>query len=346
MILHLVQSGGPAGATGATPGDAGLVACAETVRALAGVEHHVLLVGGERAGRRAAMLGVGGERIAPPIGSLRLAGRTIGRWLSRAPADATVICWGEPLSRVFARASPGRSALHVDLDAGTARLGEGSTIPIPARLSPPKDAAGEHARVRAALDISDEELVLAMLDDPPGDAVGMIFVAGVLRVAGVRATIVFDRSGPEGDAAVRHAEEIGYLDRFIGVDAPAAWFLPAADIGVIGPRQDARHVVAGFGSMLNLHAAASRGIPTALPGDGITRFLLPGALHASLAASSRPTDLSRSVLPLVTDPAALGRAKRACAEWVGGGGATLGAVMGGCISRLGAGAGRGVAISL
>ena len=136
--LHVVEPWSPPGPLSgssdrARHGDMAILACRGVVDSGDPDEQTILVLGGSKAGRRAAALGlVGFERIAPPLGRVELAHRSIARWLeTRAPFQRAIL-WNGP------NAGPWRHVAQdiVAFDPVTGGAGENAAS-LPADVATP-----------------------------------------------------------------------------------------------------------------------------------------------------------------------------------------------------------------
>lgn len=273
----------------------------EAIRSLSGVQQEALIVGDSGSGERAERLGLACPRVSLPAGSLRLGARAIAGYARRLPRGSLVHCWGRALGeRLAGILGPASIVLFTDLQTGGvfSRGLEVTRLGVGVRRTGADGATALRAARRAELGIAADEPVLALIDDPPGNACALAAVSlcGVLRVAGVHATLLADARGGDAPSAAAAIGATASARRTILVDAPAAWYAPAADAALSGMTTHAISGTLPWSSRLTAAMAAANGVPTFRPrarGEADAPWLSP---------TQRPTDFARRLAPLLALP--------------------------------------------
>lgn len=284
--------------------DAATVLAREAMRALGGVRHETLVIGGSDQTRRATDLGVTPDaRVAPPLRSRTLARRALRRHVDRKGSIDAVVGWD-----VETRALCGRGWKLPVLDVGLSRAasaGEGLPLPV--------FQVDGREEVRAALGVGETEFVLGLLADPPsrGDATRLIFLLSMLHLIGVPVVGVMN-AGSRGVQRAMSGVRLAYsLRPPVVTEMSVASFLPGCDAAVLslgsrfGGDADAalesERVLAGL--------ALQAGVPV-LTWD---LSVIPEALReVCTTRSGHPGHVSKELLRLAEDRAHLERASEAC----------------------------------
>ncbi len=157
-------------------------------------------------------------------------------------------------------------------------------LPIGVRGLSPDEHLHERRRVRDALGVDDERLVVSLLADPPsrGDAMWFVFFIGLLFVAGIRAVGLVP-AGERGGGAMRRAARYTALHgRRWGlreVDAPLPAMLAASDVCVRQAGVKGRGGQHGTGAIAScdeagIVLAASMGVPIVQDDEPLIREVL------------------------------------------------------------------------
>ncbi|MBL9001750.1 MAG: hypothetical protein JNK25_11500 [Phycisphaerae bacterium] len=264
-ILHLVRPVLDPAGRGAS--DAQAVVCSAAIAAAPGLRHRVLIIGGERARRRAYSMGLHshgsvGTLLGRSLGLGRLVARVARVW----NANDTLQVYG-PEEAELAEAT---SIPHVERLDCSARAVPGETAEFPS-IGDFGGATNTRSQARAMLGCDESEFVVLALGDPPSEVeahpVGEML--GMLTVGGVPVVGVFP-SGAKGLFRVaRHARE-GYVRRVRAFECPVWGVLPAADLAVVSPASSGitlatrllvRHA-ARLGIAVVIPHAAGVGVPT------------------------------------------------------------------------------------
>lgn len=296
-----------------TAGEAEQAACAGIVRACHGFNHDVIVLGGSRDSERCVRLGLGRHwRVTP--GALGREGRSLIRCVDRLARPGVIMAWGRRAGLLARECLAGVApVVSVDFHAGTLLGDSGLNVPLSPSLIEGTD--DDRGVIRRRLGLTDADMALGLLDDPAdaGDAVGFLFIAGVLRVAGIRVTAVLSRRTHGYETAMRHVREIGYVSRVIATDLPMVWIARGADVCIAGARQDAHERPPRIGELALASIAASAGVATIMnEGSLLDHTGYPALLRAR---TSRPTEFARRLVPLLTEPHAREQAGTAARAW-------------------------------
>ncbi len=296
-----------------TAGEAEQAACAGIVRACHGFNHDVIVLGGSRDSERCVRLGLGRHwRVTP--GALGREGRSLIRCVDRLARPGVIMAWGRRAGLLARECLAGVApVVSVDFHAGTLMGDSGLTEPLSPSLVDGTDE--DRGVIRCRLGLTGTDMALGLMDDPAdaGDAVGFLFIAGVLRVAGIRVTAVLSRRTHGYETAMRHVREIGYVSRVIATDLPMVWIARGADVCIAGARQDAHERPPRNGELALASIAASAGVATIMnEGSLLDHTGYPALLRAR---TSRPTEFARRLVPLLTEPHAREQAGTAARAW-------------------------------
>jgi len=307
-VLHGASLGDAGGA-----GEACIAACAACVRASSDARHDVVVLGTSSDGRLASTLGIHGSwRVSP--GLLGRSGRALRMCVDRMARPGVIMAWGKAATDLVREHLSGVApVVSANLDRGVLVDHAGQESGLHPSL--PDDSRDERAGLRRSLRLDDDDVTLGLLDDPAnrGDCVGFMFIAGVLRVAGIRVAAVFNRRTHGFETAMRHVREIGYVSRVIATDMSLTRIARCADICIAGSRQDAALREPRFPEIVHATIAAHAGVPTILPRVAtLEKMNYPALL---MARASRPTEFARRLVPLLTIKDALRSAGEAAKAW-------------------------------
>lgn len=309
-VLHVIEPwAGPARSwlAGGAGSDALTVACGLA----RGMDQsgRVLVLGPARAEARAAAAGiVTTDTLCPPAARPELARAAVRRFIrDSGPFDAAV-CWGRRAGRL-ARAIGGQVPLVAvaTLSAGGPdRPGETA---LPGLLST-TDATpgGERRQWRLEHRLNDDDVVIALLDDPAHapSARRFMFILGTLEVAGQRIIGLLPTGTAESARARRFRRAVGIRTRVITADRPVHALLDMCDIGVLlGPFDDSPRPEGSSAGVarFTMTLAMSAGLPAVTAEAPATTDGLPEPARAHLARSHHSTDIGRSLFELVASPA-------------------------------------------
>lgn len=345
-ILHLIDPGTPAGASGRGPAEDTLLGCRLALGSGAH-EHRVFLIcprGGERVAEEHGVRA--DSRVELPLGSGRLAGRAVRRMTGDWRPDVIQV-WGRRWLGLAAAAEPGHGFVVVEeaADRGGERpaprfgplaarcvvvapVGDAERpagpddparrvfVPPPVRGLGPDLEAREAVRRELGLG-SDDCAVLLLGAAPYADAMRFVFLLDLLREAGCMAVGIIPASCAQIPRAARFQRGVRQ-PRVIVTRRTREGVLPAADLAVWeggGPGPTCCWDPAPWAAWTPIAAAHAAGVPTVAPRWAMTPELYdPEAAGRCLGSSATLPELARVLLPLVEDRDRRGRA----AELVGG----------------------------
>jgi hypothetical protein len=319
-ILHVIHPASPLDAPWPMrvgpadfSGDAALLGLSGTIARITEHEHEVLILGAQDAARRTRAAGIPRfMRCAPPLGLPRLGGPVLRTLLRSVPWFDLIQFWGASMAPLACRVRRQRS-LVLDLESGMVSPVRGGRLrgPIataPAGLlrseSPTSVIAGSRQVVRTRLGISQNEIVVMPVADPPVSisAHPAIMISAILHAYGMRTVALLPHGARDLDRAMRHVTESGYVRRAIVVDEPLFSMIPACDLGVINehfpritvPRSD-------LASRILMTAVIEGGVPLIGAGDipGLNTF--DGCPEAT-ASCARPADLAAPAISILDSP--------------------------------------------
>lgn len=347
-ILHLIDPGSPAGASGRGPAEDTLLGCRLSLNA-GGHEHRVCLICPREGERVAEEHGVRADaRVELPLGSTRLAGRAVRRALDGWRPDVVQV-WGRRWLGVAAAAEPGHG--FVVVEGAADRAGERPAPrfgPLAARcvvVAPVGDAerpAGpdDPARrvfvpppirvpgadlerrdaVRRELGLGPDDCAVLLLGAAPcADAMRFVFLLDLLREAGCLAVGIVPASCAQIPRAARFQHGVRQ-PRVIVTRRTREGVLPAADLAVWeggGPGPTCCWDPAPWAAWTPIAAAHAAGVPAVAPRWAMIPELYDQeAAGLCLGTSATLPELARVVLPLVEDRDRRGRAAELVAAHV------------------------------
>lgn len=311
--LHVVEPWSPPGPLSgssdrARHGDMAILACRGVVDSGDPDEQTILVLGGSKAGRRAAALGlVGFERIAPPLGRVELAHRSIARWLeTRAPFQRAIL-WNGP------NAGPWRHVAQdiVAFDPVTGGAGENAAS-LPADVATPDGVSRLRALrrdARTALGLADTDECVCLLGDPPdsANAANFAFLTALLRATGRSVAGLLGSGSFHARRALNPSRLEPLHVRLIGTDRPLPLVLPACDLAVHAPgsRLDPKPAVATWCDAALARLAWSLGVPVL---SATPEVVAPRGRAACLTPTAHPSAIAHAITELSRDRIArLGR---------------------------------------
>ena len=254
--------------------DSATLACAAAVRRTTEHAHTVCIVGGSGAETRCGELGLRTtDRIVAPLGRPALALNGLRRFVrDRAPFDA-VQCWDAGLETTARRAC-----------GPTARV---LSVPSPGVLAAAAADAGaqtDRADARHALELDEDDFVVALLADPPttGDARQFIFLIGLLDIAGTTISGLVDaRSASLARARRFHARaQINW--RLLVARRAVPSLIAACDAAAVVARATDPH---GPPPSALIAAAHASGVPVVAAASIVQGRLYPDEARDDCAAS-------------------------------------------------------------
>lgn len=273
----------------------GWAASEAMVGAMALSEHQpadVLLIGGSDLERRASELGLSTtDRIAPAGRLPRWAGAGLRAYVRDRGVPGTIWCWSSPAARLVERNLRGSTPVLMETCVGSTPRGRASRLPRPAlAASPPRREA---VRRMMGLDDRDVLVVPVATDDGVVDAWRVGFIWTVLETAGAAFVAAVPRRCRRVRRA-RRAQRLGMRPLCVRwVEAPAAWLLEGADIGLsLAERPRPRWTIA---------RAQAWGVPVVCEGREGKAGLVPD--HPELfAAEGVSSDIARRLMSIAEDP--------------------------------------------
>ncbi len=294
--------------------DSAVWACRAAIAATPNLRHRVYIVGGNRAGDRAAALGLAFTgRLSPPFARPELATAAIKNLFAEHGEPDIIQCWGGSFAALRDRlAGHTRRAvwLVTDFEGAVLEIKEpGAREPLTQALSPWLSESGGggplHHRddIRRQLRVGTDDLLIALVGDPASavDALPLMSMISILHVAGIRAIPVLPRSGFAVPRVLRHLRTGGYISdvRVVGCVSLVA---TACDIGVCIPRLPAEgeaSVEPRATNKLAVGHVAARGLPVLIPESVWARSLYPAAAHTCIYPTLDHAAIAKTVVPML-----------------------------------------------
>jgi hypothetical protein len=267
-------------------------------------------------------------RLAPPFSRPELAVAGFRNLLADLGLPAIIMCWGGDCatlrdrimaggqesiagSTVSSTASP--TWIVADMHAGVLELYDAEHLrePLTQAITPWLPVPGaltlrDRQAIRTALRVEDDVLLVALVGDPPAamNAITLMYMAGILHVAGVRVTPVVPRGCYQVDRALRHLAAGGYVGDIRLIDEPASLIAPGCDLGVCASvplSEQETPCEPALPSKLAVARAAAMGLPIVMGATPWATGLMPEAAQACLAPSTDHAALAKRVFALLED---------------------------------------------
>lgn len=301
--------------------DATLIACAHTIRDTREHEHTVLLFGPQSFEDRARDLGIAThDRIPCPSNDPALAESSLARFLHDRPLFDSLTCWSldtlslwnrcgwisldavgvlAGVNRRAARPAVGPAPVIALHERDAADLRRAGIDPSLARVGPARPCADEdRAALRAALDLDERTLLIALLAEPESaaSALWMTYLLLVLEYRDIDAVGLVPAGCSHWVRAKRAHRNMGLRSPMLRVDEPMARILPRCDIAVC--HADA---ASGFRGALStqIERTLSAGVPV-LGGPALAdlAFYPPRARDACIVNTTFQTIVTSKLAPL------------------------------------------------
>ncbi len=299
--------------------------------------HHVVVMGGSASKQLAKSVGLRDfTHLAPALGRASRCGPALRAALPSFGRLDAIVAWGASAAAVLAKlpTRPETSHFYVDVASGRLSLGEAPTqsksVTLPwltagatrfslasGALSQSGDARNERpASARRQLSIAEHEpTVLVMSDDAcPAFAPDCLLALLSLTVCDHPVTLLLPRTSEDFTRALRGAQDGAYIHRIVPTPPEMSQreLLAAADVAMIAPHQysmpglqhdedgedDEEDRAQPMLPAARFWLEATRaGIPAIVPQPIAAWMGVETA--ACLAHTSRATDLTRALLPLL-----------------------------------------------
>lgn len=326
-VLHLIQPWEPTPARHIADlqrADAAVFACRNAVAAIADAHHTVLSFGGTSASNRAAALGLTADlRIAPPLSDPSLAGTAFKRIVRDLGPFDHIHAWGTHFSRLLRQLSGGPRLSITNLTTGDVHRSFGGTLgPQVGILHPPAADPRRvatwrrrRAALRALWEVPDDEIVLALVADPPptGHAGQFLVLLALLEKCFLHCHAAMHESSFQIERVQETMWGSSASRPLIMLDVPTTSALGACDVALLAPPSRFEEPLpnASWAERSAVRVAMQLGVPvvSSLPGA------IPDAVRETCEARRwHPADYAATLRPLMEDASLRAFAARACAQ--------------------------------
>lgn len=272
-----------------------LWACNALIRELDHVRHRVIGVGGGQLPFPAGSTHV--ERLHVPMGHSWLATRALRRRLETMAPQSILICWSGLLRGLAKRAAPPETPItHVNVCDGrvsTSASGPGrrTISDFPLRGHWLHQVTSRREVSRASLGIEPDEWIIGMSGDV--DIAPLIFVTGILQVAGLRVRGMVQAGSAGLRRARAHQQGSTPIRAPIVLEGAVTLALGACDLLLLAPR--------GPAQCLAVSLAHAAGVPVVAGPEPTLGGYFPGRLRECVARSWEYSDLAQVCRGLLED---------------------------------------------